>query len=1484
MKKLLLLAGVTGSIQMALATTCPNATLIPASPTMPYTVSSIVCGTTNNMTYTTVTNICGSSAYYGGLESVYVWTPTANYSGVTIAYSGQSWSGIMLYAGCPTSGGTCIGNSQGSSTAKTLSVSGTINAGTTYYIVFDTWPSPASPCTGSFTLNGTVTSPATPPTPTQNSTTPTCSGGSILNVTGTPPAGVQWYWQATATGTSTAVPYTGPYTVFANGTYYLRAYSSATLQWSASSSITINNFPLAPAPPAPVANINPSCAPAGSVLTVPLAPAGYTYYWQGTINGTSTASNASTPYNATTSGTYYVSAYETATQCWSNTVGTAVVVNSYIPQAPVAAMNPVNACVNSPSVIVGANPASTSGSTVVTFGTNYTLNPGATTLTGTINIPVGATVISSVLTFNGITTGPSQYLSDMSFNLSGASTYAATYFPGGGATNAGPFNYSTTTNAAGGTVNLNMNNSWFQAATFSTITLTVNYNVPTPTINWYNAAASGTLIGTGSTLQAVGTTVLPNTATAGSYVVYAAAKVGGCTSTTTPITVNITPVLAVLNPVNVTCNGSNNGTFSLGAVGCGSTPFLYSIDGSAYGAIPTNLTPDTHIVTMQDNTGQIGAPISIVITEPTAPTALTVNDVNYFSAEVQWTAQGNETSWIVEYGPAGFTPGTGTTITTSSNPYLIEGLTENTQYQFYVTASCGAPGQAGGPQAFTTNQGFFTFDSSCGPGFTDISATGTALNLTDDASTTVTSGFPLSFQGITSNQITISNNGYISFGGFAVSLYAWNLDLDDEQGNVYYQTLDIAGDNYFVVQWDDRPRYPSVIGQSVTFQLLVNQATNEIYYIYDDVVFGGTQSSNDYGLSGTISAYGPLGTTTVSSYNATYLTNNSCVHFYNALCPNPVNVSTLVFQDDAILYWNPGLYGESNWTIIYGLEGFDPTVPGQAIDTLQLTTSDASFGSTLNQLTSYDVYIYSECQADDLTSPGLLVNFTTLPYCSNPSGITAATDIDSLQAAWSWTASSADYPVTGFNIQYGLSGFPLNSGTILAAGGTNYADTVVNTAFISGGVYEVYIQAVCADLINGGTDTSAFSGPVTFTMPLTNNEACGAEVLAANGTVYTFNNTGATVGTGEAAIAPPATGAQTTTGWTNSTLNNTTWFTFAAPASGSVRINNTTSAYNGQVAVYSAAACADYTTYTLIAANDNAIGGTSLAPNFTICGLIPGNTYHLMHDGFNGTAGVYSTSITPIVLEAGTAHPVTNVCSGDTVNLFTTVSGNAAGGVWSSGIPAVNVSISGSTFTSAGLAPMVFNIEYSVTDGCAYDSVLTQVHVFGPSSAGMDGTIIACLNEPIDLLSGLNGIADLGGSWYSPTGALLPGSQVSASNIPGQFNYDYIAGNGICPNDTANVVVNVTGTCNFLSLDEAIFSGVSVYPNPSQGIVFISSEASEVFDYVITDARGRIVATADNAIKGTQVTEINLNNVETGIYFIRLTNASAEKTFRVVIQ
>ena len=72
---------------------------------------------------------------------------------------------------------------------------------------------------------------------------------------------------------------------------------------------------------------------------------------------------------------------------------------------------------------------------------------------------------------------------------------------------------------------------------------------------------------------------------------------------------------------------------------------------------------------------------------------------------MSWTLGATETSWNIEYGPSGFTQGTGTTDTATTTAYNLTGLDSNTTYHFYVQADCGLDGNWVGPVEFTTSPG-----------------------------------------------------------------------------------------------------------------------------------------------------------------------------------------------------------------------------------------------------------------------------------------------------------------------------------------------------------------------------------------------------------------------------------------------------------------------------------------------------------------------------------------------------------------------------------------------------------------------------------------------------------------------------------------------------------------------------------------------------------------------------------------------------------
>ncbi len=886
---------------------------------------------------------------------------------------------------------------------------------------------------------------------------------------------------------------------------------------------------------------------------------------------------------------------------------------------------------------------------------------------------------------------------------------------------------------------------------------------------------------------------------------------------------------------------------------------------------------------------EIGAAPSCV-----QPTALQWQSGTTTTAVLSWTAGGTETEWEVEYGVVGFTPGSGTVVTVTSGPSTtLSLLTANTFYTAYVRAICSPTSTSNNSISANFNTfglgQYIESDNACS-NFVDISTTGTNLNLTDDSNTGLVLPFSFFYQNSIVNNISVSNNGYVLLNtltgtfGYDMSnsnngLYPMVQDLATSfsPNGVFQQTIGTAPNRKYIIQWSNIPHYgfPTPT-DGANFELVIEEATMEFYYLYNDVMMGNPAWDNgadaEIGIKGTQNIY-------VSNNNADYLSNNSCAHFYYTDCPKPASVAfSNIVTDEFSMDWVPGPSSEIQWSVEYGVTGFTPGT-GSLLTNINLSEQQIP---NLTPLTTYDVYIYASC-ANGQTSAPLIASVQTKPLCADPTNLSAVTAADSLFASWNWSVNVS--PVSGFNLQYGNVGFDLYSGIEVAANGANFADTIVNApVFVSGVSYDYYVQSVC------GTDTSNYVGPYTFTMPLTNDLVCGAENLNVNGTVYYFNNFNATVSNSvvtnqEQSIAPPADGAQTATGWGDNQISASTWFTFQAPASGQVRISGTDVGFNGQMAVYSAGNCAQFSTFTLLAANDDEIGGTSFAPNFTVCGLTPGSTYYLMHDSYySWNNGNYSIRITPIVLQAGsTTGTLTQICTGDTTNLFTTITGNDNGGLWIPLIPSIALS-QDSLFASAGLAYQTFQFEYRMVNGCAYDSIVSSVQVFAPSTAGTDGSLVVCRNEPFNLLEGLGGTANLDGTWYNPTAGTVPNGNVIADNFPGQYNYKYIVGNGVCPDDTAIVIVAVQ-TCNYLGLNETSLEGFSLYPNPTEGMVYISySGSNDVYNYEVLDLNGRKVANKENAINGSSVTEINLNNVENGIYMIRVYNGSAEKTFRVVVK
>ncbi|MFN5441753.1 MAG: fibronectin type III domain-containing protein, partial [Flavobacteriia bacterium] len=335
--------------------------------------------------------------------------------------------------------------------------------------------------------------------------------------------------------------------------------------------------------------------------------------------------------------------------------------------------------------------------------------------------------------------------------------------------------------------------------------------------------------------------------------------------------------------------------------------------------------------------------------QPTAPAVVstTLND-----ATLDWTPGGSETQWQIQYGPQGFALGTGTIITVTAHPYTIPNLTPYSFYQAYIRAIC-TPGDSSywTPSVSwnTYNQGqYITWDNECpATGFIDISAnpTATNTNLAYLGETGITLPFPLLYQGTLFTTATIGATGGVKLGTTTAALnyvmdagnglYPFIQQLYSAypvgSGGVFYEQVGTSPNSKLVIQWKNLPHWSSpLIANGATFELIIDEATQEIYYVYDDVIMGNA-TGWDHGADAEIGVRGAQNIN-VSMNNQAYLQNNSCVHFYYVDCPNPVALSPVyVFPNEAAFTWTASAAGETSWTVIYGPAGFDPLTSGTTL-------------------------------------------------------------------------------------------------------------------------------------------------------------------------------------------------------------------------------------------------------------------------------------------------------------------------------------------------------------------------------------------------------------------------------------------------------------------------------------------------------------------------------------------------------------------------
>ncbi len=487
------------------------------------------------------------------------------------------------------------------------------------------------------------------------------------------------------------------------------------------------------------------------------------------------------------------------------------------------------------------------------------------------------------------------------------------------------------------------------------------------------------------------------------------------------------------------------------------------------------------------------------------PTALQQDSADLNLIHLSWTSNGTGNSWEIEYGPVGFSPGTGTTVIANSNPYTLTGLTSATAYDVYITEIC-APGDSSrqvGPEQMSTtvcaaaNQCWFNFDllDSFGDGWN-----GGLVEIRQNGVTVATLGTTFTTGSIVSDSLLLCDN-------FSTTIVVTNAGgWPSEMGIVMYTPW---GDTAVHYPASGTTGLNTIMG---TFTALctpptcnapsqISQTSAGLTDIGMSFTANGTGSNYEisFGVPGHMAGSGTILSTTSTTYTITGLSSATTYDVYvREICgpgdtsawagPEPMSTSICAAADQCTFDFDLTDSFGDGWNgaeITVYQNGIEVGKLGQNFNTGSLYQDSLSLCDSLPTTiilttaggwpSEIGFYVYNP---NGDTAAFYLSNFTTaqgdtmanfIAYCTgSPSSPCAMPD-----SVWTTSNIACDEIEVDWNsntggslIEYGPAGFTPGSGTLTAVVTAPY----LITGLTPGTAYDVYVADTC-----GTTDTSAFN-------------------------------------------------------------------------------------------------------------------------------------------------------------------------------------------------------------------------------------------------------------------------------------------------------------------------------------------------------------------------------------------------------------------------
>ncbi|WP_196891930.1 fibronectin type III domain-containing protein [Aureivirga marina] len=333
------------------------------------------------------------------------------------------------------------------------------------------------------------------------------------------------------------------------------------------------------------------------------------------------------------------------------------------------------------------------------------------------------------------------------------------------------------------------------------------------------------------------------------------------------------------------------------------------------------------------------------------------------SVVIEWTAGGSETQWevLVQTAGTGVSGSSTGTTTTNNNDYTENGLTAETDYEYYIRPICAANdiGAWSGPFNFSTPCSFTTlpYEYSFAGGESDCwefeSFGGNPWVVGSGTASDGDGGhLQFTYSSSVSDSWAYAKGIYLEAGeGFQLVFdYRGYSNWTPEKLKVTVGTSP-SKDAQNTTLWDN----PNILGNT--------------YQESDEIIFTATEAGVYY-----------IGFNCYSNAWSWYLYVDNIRVTVPPTCPKPKNFNVSDVQTtSAKLDWESG--GASTWEVAYQLESDGNVVDDSVATILTVTDSDEINPYTLNGLdpnTTYNAFVRDYCAADDQSEWRGPVTFRTL--------------------------------------------------------------------------------------------------------------------------------------------------------------------------------------------------------------------------------------------------------------------------------------------------------------------------------------------------------------------------------------------------------------------------------------------------------------------------------------------------------------------------